>query len=102
MVLPAELKLNLSVMFAVRHAKYDHTLRYLSHILRFFQAHPTFTPAEYPALDPGIGKLNVDLISHSADQLNQLWTYLGTKYLPALRGLPSSHAGAARRRGDRC
>src|SRR5687767_7620678 len=29
-VLPADLKLNLIVVFAVRHAKYDHTLRYLS------------------------------------------------------------------------
>jgi hypothetical protein len=82
-VLPAELKLNLNVVFAVRHAKYDHTLRYLSHVLRFFQAHPTFTPSEYPALDPSIGRLNVELISYGPEQLNQLWAYIGAKYLPS-------------------
>ena len=81
--LPAELKLNLVVVFAVRHAKYDHTLRYLSHVLRFFHAHPTFDPAEYPALDPSVGKLNVELLSYGPEQLNQLWAYIGTKYLPS-------------------
>jgi hypothetical protein len=82
-VLPAELKLNLNVVFAVRHAKYDHTLRYLSHVLRFFQTHPTFVPTEYPALDPSIGKLNVELVTYGPEQLNQLWAYIGTKYLPS-------------------
>lgn len=82
-VLPADLKLNLNVVFAVRHAKYDHTLRYLSHVLRFFQTHPTFTPAAYPALDPSIGKLTVELLSYGPEQLNQLWAYIGTKYLPS-------------------
>src|SRR4051794_35245271 len=82
-VLPADLKLNLIVAFAVRHSKYDHTLRFLSHVLRFFQAHPIFTPAEYPALDPSIEKLAVELVSYGPEQLNQLWAYIGTKYLPS-------------------
>ena len=83
-VRPADLKLNLTVVFAVRHAKYDHALRYLSYVLRFFQGHPTFTPSEYPALDPSIGKLSVELLSYGPDQLSQLWTYLGAKYLPSV------------------
>jgi hypothetical protein len=82
-VVPADLKLNLIVAFAVRHSKYDHTLRFLSHVLRFFQAHPTFTPAEYPALDPSIEKLTVELLTYGPEQLNQLWAYVGTKYLPS-------------------
>jgi hypothetical protein len=82
-VRPADLKLNLIVVFAVRHAKYDHTLRYLSHVLRFFQAHPTFTPAEYPGLDPSIGRMTAELVSYGPEQLNQLWAYVGTKYLPS-------------------
>lgn len=82
-VLPADLKLNLIVVFAVRHSNYDHTLRYLSHVLRFFQAHPTFAPAEYPALDPSIERLTVELVSYGPEQLNQLWAYVGTKYLPS-------------------
>lgn len=82
-VMPAELKLNLQVVFAVKHSMYDHTLRYLSHILRFFQSHSAFSPADYPALDPSIGKLTVELLSYGPEQLNQLWAYIGAKYLPS-------------------
>lgn len=78
-----DLKLNLQVVFAVRHSKYDHALRYLSYVLMFFQAHPSFTPTEYPALEPDIQKLNVDLLSYGPEQLNQLWAYVGAKYLPS-------------------
>jgi len=83
-VLQPELKLNLTVMFAARFNKYEDTLRYLSHIMTFFQAHPTFTPDEYPGLDPRIAKLNVELLSLSSEQLNQMWAYIGTKYLPSV------------------
>lgn len=78
-----ELKLNLHVVFAVRHKEYDHALRYLSYVLTFFQAHPTFTPDEYPGLDANIEKLNLELLSYGPEQLNQLWAYIGAKYLPS-------------------
>jgi hypothetical protein len=78
-----ELKLNLYLMFAVRHSDYGHALRYLSHVLTFFQAHPSFTPDEFPGLDSSIERLNVELLSYGPEQLNQVWTYLGTKYLPS-------------------
>lgn len=82
-VVEPELKLNLQVVFASRHHSYDHALRYLSYVLKFFQAHPSFTPDEYPAMDPSIQKLNVELLSYGPEQLNQLWAYLGAKYLPS-------------------
>lgn len=78
-----ELKLNLHLVFAARHKEYDHALRYLSYVLTFFQAHPMFTPDEYPALDANIEKLNLELLSYGPEQLNQLWAYIGAKYLPS-------------------
>lgn len=81
--LEPNLKLNLHVMFAARHNKYQHALHYLSHVLKYFQSHPTFTPDEYPGLQREIEKLNVELISYGPEQLNQLWAYIGTKYLPS-------------------
>src|SRR5262245_907221 len=82
-MLQPDLKLNLHLVFAVRHNTYEHALRYLSYVLMFFQAHPTFTPDEYPGLDSSIARLNVELQSYGPDQMNQLWAYLGTKYLPS-------------------
>ena len=81
--LEPNLKLNLHLMFAARHSKYQHALHYLSHVLTYFQAHPSFTPDEYPALHANIEKLNVELLSYGPEQLNQLWAYIGTKYLPS-------------------
>ncbi len=85
-----ELKLNLLVVFAARPNTsqnpnpYVQSLRYLSYVLTFFQARPRFTRDEYPALEPGIEKLTVELISYGPEQLNQLWAYIGTKYLPSV------------------
>ncbi len=91
-VRPPELKLNLQVVFAVRPKSglspttnaYVQSLRYLSFVLMYFQAHPVFTPDEYPALDARIEKLTVELLSYGPEQLNQMWAYIGTKYLPSV------------------
>lgn len=78
------LKINLYLLFASRHGNYEHALRYLSYVLMFFQAHPIFTSEEYPALDPALKRLSMELMNYPTDQLNSLWTYLGGKYLPSV------------------
>ncbi|MFT3734737.1 MAG: DUF4255 domain-containing protein [Rhodocyclaceae bacterium] len=87
-LLQPELKLNLTVLFHARPSvgigKYEQSLRFLSNLLTFFQAHPVFTPDEYPALDPHIDKLLVEMLALSTEQLNQIWAYLGSKYLPSV------------------
>ena len=85
-VMPPELKLNLTVLFHIRYTStnYEQSLRYLSNVLTFFQAHPSFTADAYPGLDPSIEKLTVEMLSLSSEQLNQMWTYLGSKYLPSI------------------
>lgn len=78
-----ELKLNLVLMFTARFQKYDHALRYLSHVLTFFQAQPLFTRATHPGLDARIPRLSMELLAYGPEQLNQMWAYLGGKYLPS-------------------
>ena len=82
-----ELKLNLTLLVHSRpsdQSKYGQSLRFLANVLTFFQAHPTFSPDEYPGLDPRIQQLNVELMTLTLEQLNQMWAYLGSKYLPSM------------------
>jgi hypothetical protein len=82
-LLEPEVKLNLHLLFAAHFKQYDAALRQLSYVLAFFQGHPLFTRERYPALDPRIAKLGVDLISLGFEQLNQLWAFIGAKQLPS-------------------
>lgn len=83
-ILEPPLKLNLHVLVAAHFKLYDQALKYLSHVLTFFQAHPAFTPAEYPALEVRIEKLLVELESLTYEQLNQIWAFIGGKHLPSV------------------
>jgi Pvc16 N-terminal domain len=81
---PPPLKLNLHLMFAANFAFHDQALKWLSQVLTFFQAHPLFTQDEHPTLDPLIARLSVELQSPGYDQLNQIWAFLGGKFLPSV------------------
>jgi len=83
-LLQPPLKLNLVVVFAARLINYDDSLRYLSYVATFFQAHSAFTPDEFPGLDPRIERLAPEMLSYGPEQLNQMWAYIGTKYLPSI------------------
>ncbi len=83
-VLAPELRLNLHVLFAANFQKYDQALKYLSHVLTYFQAHSSFTRDDSPDLDPQIGKLVVELQSMTFEQLNQVWAFVGGKQLPSV------------------
>ena len=84
LVLEPELKLNLTVLIAARDITYQNSLSYISKTLLFFQAHSSFSSEVYAGLDPAIGKLNVELLSLSFEQLNQAWAFIGAKQLPSL------------------
>lgn len=79
-----ELRINLHVMFAANFTHYDQALKYISHVLTYFQAHPVLTSDEYPGLAPDIGKLTVELLSLNYEQLNQIWAFVGGKQLPSV------------------
>jgi hypothetical protein len=77
-------KLNLYVLFVMNLKSHEQALRWLSCIIRFFQFQPVFTPLSHPALNPAITQLNVEMVSLSFEQSNQLWSTLGGKYLPSV------------------
>jgi hypothetical protein len=81
--LQPDLKLNLHVLFAANFKQYDVGLRYLSQVLTFFQANPSFTQSDHPSLDARIARLTAELLSLTYEQLNSVWTYIGAKQLPS-------------------
>jgi len=81
--LEPELRLNLYVIFAANFKNYDEGLKYISHVLTFFQARPGFTQAQYPNLNSRIEKLTVELLSLTFEQVNQVWAFIGGKQLPS-------------------
>jgi hypothetical protein len=83
-VLQPELKLNLDLLLAAHFTHYDQALKYTSLVLTYFQSHPSFKQAEYPALDPRIEKLNVELVSLGYEQLSQIWAFVGSRQLPSM------------------
>jgi hypothetical protein len=79
-----DLRLSLGVMIAANFKAYDVGLKYLSEVLACFQSQPAFRPETHPALHAGFGQLSVELQSPSFEQLNQIWAYLGAKFLPSV------------------
>lgn len=77
-------KLNLYVLFVMNHKSHELALRWLAAIIRFFQHQPVFTPLSHPALNAAITQLNVEMMTLSFEQNNQLWSTLGGKYLPSI------------------
>jgi hypothetical protein len=79
-----DLKINLHVLFSANFKQYYEALKCISYLLTFFQSHPSFTADAFPALDPRIEKLTLELQNLGYDQINQVWTFLGGKHLPSL------------------
>jgi hypothetical protein len=73
----------LHVVVAAHFTQYPEALKHLAHALTFFQAHPHFAAERFPALDPRIGRLAVELLPLGYEQLNQLWGFVGAKQLPS-------------------
>jgi hypothetical protein len=82
-VLEPPLNLNLYLMFAAHFTHYDQAVKYLSHILTFFQARRVFTRDKHAALHPGLHRLVVELQRLDYEQLNQIWAFIGAKQLPS-------------------
>lgn len=79
-----DVKINLHTLIGANYKQYDEALKFISLVIIFFQSHPSFTPTEYPALDPSIERLVVELQSPTYEQLNQIWGFVGAKQLPSV------------------
>jgi hypothetical protein len=78
------LYLNLYILFSVNKPEYDDCLKWLGHIMQFFQHQQVFTPVTHPGLDTKIPRIVVDLFSLNFEQVNHLWSTLGGKYMPSV------------------
>lgn len=78
------LYLNFYILFAINRTSYSDSLRFLGHIIQFFQHQFVFTPISHPGLDAKIQRLVVDLHNMSFEQTNHLWSVLGGKYYPSV------------------
>ena len=79
-----EVKLNLYLLFTANFNNYKESLKFLSHIVSFFQINNVFAPGSHPTLDPGVKKLIVDMHTISFEQQNNLWGSIGAKYMPSV------------------
>ena len=71
------LYLQVSANFGVN---YLESLQFLSAALEFFLERPVFVA---PAVPSGIERLNVEMINLTMQDLNNLWSISGSKYLPS-------------------
>ncbi len=80
-----EIRIELLILFVSKFSKYDQALKFLSHVIKFFQVNRVFSPLNSPQLsDERIEKLVVELISLPLEEQNQVWHSLNTSYLPSV------------------
>ncbi len=80
-----EIRIELLVLFVSKFGNYNQALKFLSHVIKFFQANRIFNPLNSPQLsDENIEKLIVELISIPLEEQNQVWHSLNTSYLPSV------------------
>lgn len=93
--LNAPVEIDLNVLFVANNSNYETALRDLSDVILFFQSNPVFDSTLYPALNAGasdsenkpwqlIEKITCHIMSLSFEQLNNLWSIVGLKYLPSM------------------
>jgi hypothetical protein len=82
--LEPELKFNVHLMIAANFTVYAQAWKAISLVLAFFQSHSSFSSQEYPGLNPLFDKINIELASLTYEQQNQIWGYIGGKYLPSV------------------
>ena len=80
-----EIRLNLTMLLVARFpADYGMALRHLSRIIRYFQSHRVFTPANSSDLPDGIPQLVLELITPTFAELNEIWGALRSACQPSV------------------
>lgn len=79
-----DIRLNLYVLFVARYTRYEDALRYLSHIIRYFQSHRIIEQADAPELSDEISKLVIELITLPFGEQNDIWGSLRVHYQPSV------------------
>jgi hypothetical protein len=90
------IKLNLQVLFAARSRsqlmddpeaksrEYLKQLQSLSSVIAILQAIPRYSSTQFPELaDYQIERMSLEMLTLSSEQMNQIWSSIGTRYLPS-------------------
>lgn len=80
------LYLNLSLVIAANFtgANYLEALKFISHVISYFQLNSVFDHQNSPELDPGIEKLILNIENIQRHDLSSMWGMFGAKYLPSI------------------
>ena len=78
--------LNLHVVLAANFKPnlYEESLKYLSKAVGFFQDHSVFDRTSSPDLAKGLEKLTIDIENLNLQELCNLWSVVGSKYIPSV------------------
>jgi|HubBroStandDraft_1064217.scaffolds.fasta_scaffold219200_2 hypothetical protein len=76
--------LNLHVMFAATHKHYATGLQTLSAVVAYIRGKPVFDCRNTPSLPSELGQLKFNMEKLDYADMSNLWSYLGTGYLPAV------------------
>ena len=73
-------------MFAAyfTNSNYLESLRYISLVIEFFQINNVFDSSNTPLISTGIDKLYIEISNVSIDEINRLWSNIGTNYVPSI------------------
>ena len=63
---------------------YAEALKFLSGSISYFQRHPVLTRQTTPDMDSRIEKLVLDIENLSIQDMSNLWSSLGGKYMPSI------------------
>ncbi len=76
--------LNLHVMFAATHKHYATGLQALSAVVAYLKGKPLFNSRNTPLMPPELGQLKFNMEKLGYADLSNLWSYLGSSYLPSV------------------
>ena len=79
-----EIRFNLFILYTFRFKNYEESMRYLSLLMKYFQANRVFDHHNSPDLSPEVEKLWVELVTMPFAQQNDLWNALRTTHLPSI------------------
>jgi hypothetical protein len=78
--------INIYLMFACNFGgrNYSEALKFLSHIIGFFQRRPVWDHQNTPEMDEKTNKLCIDIVNLDIKDIANLWGVLSSKYLPSV------------------
>lgn len=78
--------LNLHIVLAANFKAnhYEESLKYLSKAVGFFQDHNVFDRTSFPDLATGLEKLVLDVENLNLQEMSNLWSLIGCKYVPSI------------------